>query len=109
QPTGIATATLYGGNGVCTVSTTVNFSITPNPTVSVNNPTPVICAGETYTYTSQGATSYIWTSETPNSTIYTYGNIAVTHPSVNSVFSVVGGSLGCLSALVSTSISVNPI
>ncbi|MBX3165504.1 MAG: gliding motility-associated C-terminal domain-containing protein [Bacteroidetes bacterium] len=108
-PTGLATATLFGSNGVCTVSTTANFSVIPNPTVSVNNPTPVICAGQSYTYTSQGASSYTWSSLTPNSTLYTYGNIAVTNPSINSVFSVVGGSLGCLSPLVTTSITVNSI
>ncbi|MBX3162904.1 MAG: gliding motility-associated C-terminal domain-containing protein [Bacteroidetes bacterium] len=109
QPTGATTATLYGSNGVCTVSTTANFSVIPNPTVTVNSTTPVICAGQSYTYTSQGASSYTWTSATPNSTLYTYGNIAVTNPSINSVFAVVGGSLGCYSPIVTTSITVNPI
>ncbi|MBX3163573.1 MAG: gliding motility-associated C-terminal domain-containing protein, partial [Bacteroidetes bacterium] len=109
QPAGITTATLYGSNGVCTVSTTANFSVIPNPTVTVNNYTPVICAGQSYTYTSQGASSYTWSSSTPNSTLYTYGNIAVTNPSINSVFAVVGGSLGCYSPIVTTSITVNPI
>src|SRR5690606_23831435 len=70
-PTGLATATLFGSNGVCTVSTSINFSVIPNPTVSVNNHTPVICAGQSYTYTSQGASSYTWSSSTPNSTLYT--------------------------------------
>src|SRR5690606_21576453 len=44
--TGIASATLSGSNGVCTVTTSLTFSIIPNPTVSVNNYTPEICAGQ---------------------------------------------------------------
>ncbi|MBX3165014.1 MAG: gliding motility-associated C-terminal domain-containing protein [Bacteroidetes bacterium] len=108
-PTGLSTATLYGSNGVCTLSTTAIFSIIPNPTVTVNNYTPVICAGQNFTYTSYGANSYTWNSSTPNYTTYTSGSIAVTNPSINSVLSVVGNSLGCLSPLVTTSITVNPI
>jgi gliding motility-associated-like protein len=107
--TGPATATLFGSNGVCTVSTTVLFTVVPNPTVSINSATPVICAGESFTYTSSGADSYIWSSATPGQTLYTTGSVAVANPSINSVFSVMGGSLGCNSALQSSTITVNPL
>jgi len=108
-PTGPATATLFGSNGVCTVSTTAIFNIVPNPTLSITSPTPVICAGQSFTYTNAGASSYTWSSANPGNTIYTTGNIAVTNPSINSVFSVVGGSLGCNSAIQNFNITVNPL
>jgi gliding motility-associated-like protein len=107
--TGPATATLFGSNGVCTVSSTVVFTVIPNPTVSISSPTPVICAGQSFTYTSSGADSYVWSSATPGQTLYTTGNVAVANPSINSVFSVMGGSLGCNSALQSSTITVDPL
>ncbi len=107
--TGIGSATLSGSNGVCTVSTSLTFSILPNPNISVNNYTPVICAGETFTYTNQGASTYTWSSATPGSTLYSNGGVAVASPTINSVFSVFGGSLGCNSALHTTTITVNPL
>lgn len=109
QPTGPATATLFGSNGVCTVSTTVVFTIVPNPTVSIVSSTPVICAGQSFTYTSAGASSYTWSAINPGSYFYTTGNTVVSNPSINAVFSVVGGSLGCNSALQSSNITVNPL
>lgn len=108
-PTGITAITLYGSNGVCTVSSTPNFSIIPNPTVSVNNVSPAICAGESFAYVPQGASSYTWTCQTQNATIYNSGNMAITSPSVNSIFSVLGEQAGCFSTLQTVSITVNPI
>jgi gliding motility-associated-like protein len=107
--TGIASATLSGSNGVCTVTTGLTFSIIPNPSITVSSPTPVICAGDTYTYTNNGASSYTWSSSTPGFTTYNNGGVAVSNPSINSVFSVFGGSLGCNSASKTSSITVNPL
>jgi len=107
--TGAGSATLSGSNGVCTVTVGLTFTILPNPSVTVNNYTPVICAGETFTYTNQGASTYTWSSATPGSTIISNGGIAVANPTINSVFSVYGGSLGCNSALQTTTITVNPL
>ena len=109
QNTGPATATLLGSNGVCTVSLTANFSVVANPTVGINSYTPIICAGESFTYTTNGSSTFTWSSATPGSTLYTTGNVAVANPSINSVFSVFGGSLGCNSAIQNTSITVNPL
>ena len=106
---GMSTATVYGSNGVCTVSATAIFSILPNPTVSIGSPTPVICAGQSFTYTSAGANSYIWSSGTPGQTVITTGNIAVFNSTTSAVFSVYGGSLGCNSTIQSTTITVNPL
>ncbi len=107
--TGVATATLYGSNGVCTVSTSANFNVIPNPTVTVVSNTPVICAGESFTYTSFGAASYTWGPNSPNLTTYSVGEVAVVNPSINSVFSVVGGSLGCYSAVKTLTLTVYPL
>ncbi len=105
----VGIATLQGSNGVCTSSATMVFTVVPNPTVGVNSFTPVICAGQHFTYTSNGANSYTWSSSSPNYTTYSNGGVAVAHPSINAVFSVFGSSLGCNSALQTTSITVNPL
>lgn len=107
--TGPATATIFGSNGVCTTSTTVLFTVVPNPVISISNATPVICAGQSFTYTSAGADSYTWSSATPGQTLYATGNVAVANPGINSIFSVMGNSLGCSSALQSSTITVNPL
>ena len=105
----IGSATLEGSNGVCSAFSTFIFTVIPNPTVGVNSYTPVICAGQNFTYTSNGASSYVWSASSPNYTSYSNGGVAVAHPSVNAVFSVYGSSLGCQSALVSSSITVYPL
>lgn len=102
-------ATLQGSNGVCTATAGFVFTVVPNPTVGVISNTPVICAGQNFTYTSNGASSYVWSASTPNYTTYSNGGVAVAHPSINAVFSVYGSSLGCQSALVTSSITVYPL
>jgi gliding motility-associated-like protein len=103
-----ATATLLGSNGVCIEARTVTFNIIPNPTLSAVSSTPVICAGKNYTYTVDGADSYTWGPGTPGLNTYT-GAVTVASPSVNSVFSVVGESLGCNSPTQVFSITVLPL
>ncbi|MBL7932240.1 MAG: gliding motility-associated C-terminal domain-containing protein, partial [Bacteroidia bacterium] len=107
--TGVATATLFGSNGICTESLTATFNVIPNPSLTVTSPTPVICAGESFTYTSHGAASYTWGPNSPNLTTYSVGEIAVVNPSINSVFSVMGGSLGCYSAIKVLTLTVYPL
>ena len=109
QATGLSTATLYGSNGVCTISSTAVFTIIANPTVSINSYTPIICAGQSFTYINSGASFYTWSSSTPGQTLNATGNVAVVSPSISSVFSVFGSSLGCYSALQTSSITVNPL
>jgi gliding motility-associated-like protein len=105
----VGNATMVGSNGVCVNSSTFNFTVIPNPTVGVNSYTPIICAGQNFTYTSNSANSYTWSASTPNYTTYSNGGVAVAHPSINAVFSVFGSSLGCNSALVTSSITVYPL
>jgi gliding motility-associated-like protein len=101
------TATLTGSNGICAVTKTVSFSIIPNPTVALT-PTVVIIAGETYTYQSSGASSFTWGPNSPGLTTYV-GPITVASPTVTSVYSVVGGSLGCNSGTQTSTITVYPL
>lgn len=105
---GVATATLFGSNGVCTVSASIDFSVIPNPTVTINSPTPVICAGQSFTYTNQGASSYTWGPGSPNLNTYT-GPVTVASPTVTAIYSVVGASLGCNSSTQTSTITVNPL
>jgi gliding motility-associated-like protein len=105
----MATATLMGSNGVCSASISVAFVVVPNPTLGTISATPVICAGQSYTYTSSGANSYTWSAVTPGQTLYTTGSVAVANPSINSVFSVAGSSLGCSSAIQTSTLTVNPL
>ena len=106
--TTIATATLFGSNGVCTNSSTVTFTIIPNPVVSISSPTPVICAGQSFTYTSNGANSYTWGPNTPGLTTYN-SPITVASPTVTSIYSIIGGSLGCNSGTQTSTLTVNPL
>jgi gliding motility-associated-like protein len=106
--TTIATATLVGSNGVCTNSNTATFTIIPNPVVSISSPSPVICAGQSFTYTSNGANSYTWGPNTPGLTTY-ISPITVASPTVTSVYSIIGGSLGCNSGTQTSTLTVNPL
>ncbi len=105
---GLATATLTGSNGFCTAVKMVTFNVIPNPSLTVTSPTPVICAGKSFTYTSSGASSYTWGPGTPGLSTYT-GPSTIASPTVTSVYSVIGGSLGCNSGTQTSTITVNPL
>lgn len=105
---GVATATLLGFNGACTATTTASFTIVPNPTVSVISSTPVICAGQSHTYTSQGAASYTWGPGSPGLSTYT-APVTVANPTATAVYSVMGGSLGCNSGTETVTLTVMPL
>lgn len=109
QPTGVETVTLFGSNGFCTVSKTSSFNIIPNPTISLNQFTSVICSGDSFTYLSAGASSYTWSSLTSGAIIQHTGSVTIVKPSVNSIFSVIGSNQGCFSALIQTTIQVSPL
>jgi gliding motility-associated-like protein len=99
------TATLVGSNGVCSNSTTVTFTIIPNPVVTINSYTPEICIGQNFTYSCQGANSYTWNSNSPGLTTYT-GAIAVANPTVNSIYGIIGESFGCKSPTETSTLTV---
>jgi gliding motility-associated-like protein len=106
---GIRTATLEGSNGVCSSFSTFSVTVIPNPTVSINSYSPVICVGQNTTYIGSGASSYSWSSLSQNYSANSNSGLAVVSPTTSAVFSVIGASLGCLSPVVSSSITVNPL
>jgi gliding motility-associated-like protein len=104
----MGTNTLIGANGVCSATITSSFAIIPNPTVSVV-PNPTICQGDSYTYTASGAGSYSWSPATGLNAII--GATVIANPSVTTVYSIVGSSVGCNAATVSSTLGIvqNPV
>jgi subtilisin family serine protease len=91
---GIFTASLTALNGTTTITVTKTLSINGIPTVAVNNQT--ICSGGTATLNATGAQTYSWSTGF-------VGNPLLVTPPTNTVYSVTGNSLGCIS---STTVSV---
>ncbi len=74
--------------------TAITVTVSPNPTITVNNAT--VCAGQSYTMVPSGASTYS----------YSNGS-AVATPTANNTYTVTGTStLGCSSTAIS-SVSVN--
>jgi serine protease len=90
--------TVSGTTGSCTRTSTINLTVTPNPTVSVNSLT--ICAGSNTTLTASGATSYSWNTGQSTAVI----NPA---PLSTTVYTVTGTTSGCTN-VKTTTITVNP-
>lgn len=91
---------IIGLSGGCVSAsrTPIIVNVNPTPSVSIAGSTSV-CAGNSATLTASGATTYSW------STGATTASISVT-PSVNTIYSVNGTSVGC-SANASQTINVN--
>jgi len=92
----IATATLLGSNGYCQVATTKNFTIFPNPVVTSLPGSAVLCPGESLLLNASGANNYSWTAGGSNPNVYTGLNLVAT-PTVTTIYSVIGESMGCRS------------
>jgi hypothetical protein len=90
------------GTSLGCVSALVSAQVTVNPLpiVSVNEVT--ICAGQSAALTADGATSYEWNNGEMGSSI-------IVSPTQTTAYSVIGTSLGCASAPVSTQVTVNPL
>ncbi len=58
--TGAASATLIGGNGVCTGSTVTNFSVLPVTTLSAIPSHTTVCSNSKIQLSATGAESYTW-------------------------------------------------
>lgn len=81
----------------CIDTKTLAISIVPSPTISVNSGS--ICAGNSFTLTPTGATSYT----------YEGGN-SVVSPTASVTYSVVGANAaGCISNIVASSVTVNAL
>ncbi|MBS1652915.1 MAG: gliding motility-associated C-terminal domain-containing protein, partial [Bacteroidetes bacterium] len=100
-----ATSTNYTLTGSdvmgCTNSQTLLLTVSPIPTVNVSSATPTICSGNNATLTASGAISYTW-----NPGALTGSNVTVS-PSITTVYTVSGSSLGCAGQTQYT-LTVNP-
>jgi uncharacterized protein (DUF697 family) len=70
------------------------------PTVSISNPNPVICSGQSATLTASGASTYTWSTGATNSSI-------VVSPLSTTVYTVTGRNAAGCTAIASASITVN--
>lgn len=106
---GIATAIVIGSNGICTNTFQASFNVIPNPVVTVSSPTAVVCSGQSFSYTAQGADNYAWVANTGSMSISSQGSVAVITPTTTGIFSVFGSSGGCNSSSALSSLVVYPI
>lgn len=103
----VATLSVVGSNGSCSNSAVYTITVIPNPTISVTSMS--ICAGTSATLTATGATTYTWS---PILTLNTAnGSSVISTPSVTTIYSVIGSSLGCNSQTQNgtTSVVANPV
>lgn len=103
----VASNTLIGTNGVCSATINSNFSILPNPVIAVAAPTASVCEGGNFTFNANGASTYVWSPSTGLNT--TAGPAVIANPTITTVYSVMGSSLGCNSATQNATLTVMPI
>ncbi|MES2703248.1 MAG: gliding motility-associated C-terminal domain-containing protein, partial [Bacteroidota bacterium] len=100
---------LNASNGVCSVSTTAVFTIIPNPVITVSPLSAIICQGRTFTFNATGASSYAWSPAQAGILSYSAGAMVIVSPSLSTLFSVYGSSVGCNSAQQNANLTVNPL
>lgn len=89
----------------CVKTATVNITVTPVPTVSVNSGTA--CNGGSVPLTASGATTYSWSPGTGLSG--TSGASVTANPASTTVYTVTGTSGGCSSSATATvTVVANP-
>ncbi len=93
SPTVTTTYSITGANGSCTGTQTLNLVVNPTPTITASSsPTIPVCAGNPYTLTASGASTYTWM---PGS--LTGASVVVT-PTANTTYTVTGANAtGCSS------------
>ena len=85
----------------CVTTNTLSYSVTPTPTLNTISSSAAICAGNSATLSSSGATTYTW-----NPGALTGGTITVS-PATNTTYTVVGANGNCTSSQT-ISLIVNP-
>lgn len=87
----------------CLTTNTISFSVTPTPTLNVSSTSTAVCAGNSATLTSSGATTYTW-----NPGALTGANVVVT-PAANTTYTVVGANGSCTSSkTIALVVNANP-
>jgi len=85
----------------CTQANTVMVTVNPNPTVTANASSSVICRGEPVTISASGATTYTWNTTSNNGTI-------TVSPTTNTTYIVTGATAAGCTHSVSLLQIVNP-
>ncbi len=98
----VGTLSVFGISGTCTNSTTFNLTVLPNPILATVSSS--MCAGTSATISATGATTYTWSPPTALNTIF--GATVVGNPTITSVYSVIGTSVGCHSQAQNAIITV---
>ncbi|MBL7909519.1 MAG: T9SS type A sorting domain-containing protein [Bacteroidia bacterium] len=94
SPTVTTTYTLNGTNAGCSGTKTIQVTVNPLPTVTVNSPT--ICPSSTVALIASGANTYSWSTTATTSSI-------IVSPATTTNYTVTGTSaLGCKASVVST-------
>ena len=93
SPTSNTNYTVTGEQSGCVNSATANIVINPSLLLSVNAPT--ICAGQTTTLTSLGATSFTWSDGST-------GNNIIVSPLTTTSYSVSGDNGACSGSVIAT-------
>ncbi|MBL7920434.1 MAG: gliding motility-associated C-terminal domain-containing protein [Bacteroidia bacterium] len=103
----VASNTLIGSNGVCSATINSNFSILPNPVIAAAPATASVCQGGNFTFSANGAATYTWSPSTGLNA--TTGSSVIANPTLTTIYSVMGSSVGCNSATQTVTLTVMPI
>ena len=104
----VITLSLLGTSSVCQMNSSFTLMVLPNPSITVAPSNTAICPGKSQIISVQGANEYSWS---PISNLNTYtGNLVISiTPSVSSFYSVIGGSMGCLSITKNVNVNILPL
>ncbi|MGZ3865696.1 MAG: T9SS type B sorting domain-containing protein, partial [Bacteroidia bacterium] len=100
------TVTGSDASGVCTSTAVVTVSVTTTPTVtaSATASSATVCAGQTYTLTGNGASSYTWA---PGPLV---GSPQTVTPAAGvTTYTLIGSNGSCLSSLTTVTVSVTAL
>ena len=108
SPTTTTIYSVIGTTGTCSsLPVPVTVTVIPRPVVTASAVSPTICAGASTTLTANGATSYVWSPATSLSSTTVSNPTA--NPTIDTDYSVIGTTLGCVSAPVKVTVKVSPL
>lgn len=96
-PTVTTTYSVVGTSGSCTGSIAITVSAVPFPTLAITG-NSVICAGQTTSITTTGATTYSWSTGSTNTFV-------TLSPTVNTTYSITGFNGVCATTQTLTVVS----
>ena len=98
---------VLGAQSVCTVSSTYNYSVMQNPSITIFPPSASVCPGQMKMFSVTGATTYSWLPD-PTLVISSPTSV-VANPNKTSFYSVRGQYNGCYSDVQNAVLLVLPV